>query len=541
MRLVVGQMTWPTLIFLAITFSPCVAVEPPAINNIILMILDGVGYNQYELTRVVYGDLNVDDMYHLGAMTTYSANAEITESPAAATALATGHKTNNVMAAMAPDEQHLTTVLEFARDRGMRTGLITTVMIYDATPAAFAAHNESRYNYSQIAAEMLEAGVDVLLGGGRAVFADGGLLPRAHELGYAYVTDRPQLMRITNNRMLGLFSDIGMSYELDRHWTDEPSIAEMTEKAIEVLSSDSDVGFFLMVEGGKTDWAGHRNDPASIAGDLHAFDEALGVALQFAQEDGHTLVVVTSDHETGGLSFRDADRDHIASFLGQITASAECMSNCLDDRRTNVEQCITQYSPVDELTSTEVRAIQDCGSGFSGWRLEPDSTISDVLSSYARTDFTSNYHTSADVPLFWYGRGAFEYTGACDNTDVGRELIAIVTKSGAWSNSTISWDETEQYDGMSASVAGEVVGSDRHDGMTYINLGNPYPAEELFTVVIPTECEQAFVARFGERPAGFFTGAWIVAHGEVALDDEGRLYMWMCDPYSIRIVERQSQ
>ena len=512
------------------------AGSPEPIDNLILMILDGVGLYHYELARLVYGELSVDSMYALGWMTTHSADAEITQSPAAATALATGRKTNNVMVAMSPSGERLKTVLEYAQDKGMRTGLITTVMIYDATPAAFAAHNETRYNQSDIASEMLEHRVDVLLGGGWTLLYDMDLVTRAEQLGYAYVEDEEQLHDVTGGKVLGLFAPVDMSFELDRHLSSEPSIAQMTAKAIELLSADSDSGFFLMVEGGKADWASHRNDAASIAADLWAFDHALGVAIDFADVNGNTLIVVTSDHETGGLSFAESDRTHIGTFLAGVTASADYMGTQFDKDRTNVENVIVRYTPIDQLSRAEIRRIQDSGNGFQGGELQPGNTIAAVINHYARTTFSSTYHTSADVPLFWYGAGAFAYSGVCDNTDVGRELIGIVTGSGVWSELVTEWDAAVDLVGTHGNVVGDIESTGWHEGTTYLNLGSPYPSVPRFDVVIPPEYEGAFIARFGQAPVEFFDQKRVVVHGEIQLNKEGGPYVYLRDPYAIRVV-----
>jgi len=507
---------------------------PAEIENVILMILDGVGPYQYELTRLVYGELNIDRMLAVGSITTHSADADITESPAAATALATGQKTNNVMVAIAPDGTRLKTVLEYAKEVGMATGLITTVMIYDATPAAFAAHNESRYNQADIASEMLEQGVDVLLGGGRTLFDDEGLVPRTTQLGYTYVETGPELSTVIGERVLGLFAGADMSYELDRHLTNEPSISEMTEKAIEILSA-GDEGFFLMVEGGKTDWAGHRNDAASIAGDLKAFDDAVGVAMEFADNNGQTLIIIASDHETGGLSYSSSDGGFIAGFLQQVTAGVDYIGTRFNKDRSNVESVIRQYTPIQNLTTSEIRRIQDCGEGYQSGRMEPGNTIGAVLSGYERVNFSTTYHTAADVPLLWYGAGAFEYSGLCDNTDIGKQLISIVTRQGVWSDSAILWEDAADHVGTIASVYGEVVQTGGA-GTTYINLGNPFPSFDMFFISIPPESRALFEARFGEAPHDFFDNTNLVAYGEIEVDAEGRPYILLRDPFSIRVL-----
>ena len=287
-------------------------------KTIILFIGDGMGDEHRKAGRWASvgqsGHLAMDTLPHLGWLQTASADKSITDSAASASAMATGVKTDNGHISVDPGEAILETILEIAEARGMATGLVTTVQISHATPAAFAAHVPDRNMYTEIALQMIESGVDVLLGGGEDEFlptAEIGCYPEAGErgdgrnliteaqaAGFTYVCDAAGLASVdplTDDRLLGLFADEGMMRPFS------PSLAALTEKAIDILSRDPE-GFFLMVEGGQIDWAGHANDGANVIGDVIGLDEAVQEGLDYAAIHPDTLVIVTADHETGGMA-----------------------------------------------------------------------------------------------------------------------------------------------------------------------------------------------------------------------------------------------
>jgi alkaline phosphatase len=284
---------------------------------IILLIGDGMGEAQRTAARWQAvgqsGQLAMDAMPVSGWSCTGSANNSVTDSAAAATALATGVKTNNGMISIDPYSNTLTTILEQAQARGMAVGLVTTVQMAHATPAAFASHVYSRSMMTEIASQMMGHHVDVLLGGGEDEFlpdTETGCYPQAGErtdgrnlvgeavaVGYTYVCTPMAFaaVPVTTTHLLGLFADEGMTRPFS------PTLAQMTQKSIDILSQDPE-GFFLMVEGGQIDWACHDNDAANAISDTIGFDEAVAVAQDYASLNPNTLVIVTGDHETGGMS-----------------------------------------------------------------------------------------------------------------------------------------------------------------------------------------------------------------------------------------------
>ena len=293
--------------------APLPLVSHRPVKNVILMIGDGMGFTTIVVTRTVVlgaqGRLTIERLPVTGVIDNYDATRFVSGSAATATSLATGYKTNEDMISLLPDGTPALTILEAAREKGMSTGLVATSTITHATPAAFAAHVPNRYSEVEIAVQLLESKINVLFGGGRALFRSGisgykfkrtdgrDLVEEARKADYVYVETRDELMwlKAENDRVLGLFSD---GYMINQY--PEPTLAEMTEAALEILSHN-EKGFFLMVEGSQIDWAGEDNDiKYTIREQLH-FDLAIRSAIRFAMDDESTLVVVTSDHETGGM------------------------------------------------------------------------------------------------------------------------------------------------------------------------------------------------------------------------------------------------
>ena len=270
------------------------------IKNIIFMIGDGMGPNQVASARErLNAPLSMDGMFVSGTVCTDNVLGELTDSAAAGTALSTGVKTKNGTVAKDKNGNELQTMLEYYAERNKLTGLVTTSFFSDATPAAFGAHVDDRSETAKIAKGFIDNGINVLMGGGTSKFSY-ALMSYAKRNGYEYVTDRNTLLGFDGEKLIGLFASNYMSYENDRPST-EPSIAEMTEKAIDLLSGNED-GFFLMVEAGNIDHAGHSNLLESSIADTIAFSEAVQAALDFLEENPDTLIVVTADHETGGLT-----------------------------------------------------------------------------------------------------------------------------------------------------------------------------------------------------------------------------------------------
>ncbi len=413
-------------------------------KNIIIMIGDGFGFEHAEAGRLVKGgDLVLDQMDpNPGSMNTLNVFGEITDSAAGATAFATGCKTANGNVSMAEDDAtDLETNMEVAKyDEGMATGILSSVYLCDATPGVWLAHAPRR-SCSTIIPQQIDACPDVFLGPGEKVsYARGGKgknavnyidgpLGLVASCGYEQVDNAAELAAATapNDRLLGIWGGYTLMYTIDQQndpGYNLPSLAEMTAKAIEVLSRDDD-GFMLMVEGGGIDWMQHNKDIAGDARDVIAFDEAVEVAYNFAQANGETAVIVTADHETGGL---DLGANPNVPFIQSITASTDFMYGLILRGEATIEDVLATYAGVTDLTPAELQAIEDHG----------ETAISDALSLRANVQWIlpngdvsvapeEGDHTVLEVPVWAYGPGTASLEGSLDNTDIGKLLFDLVT------------------------------------------------------------------------------------------------------------------
>jgi alkaline phosphatase len=286
-------------------------------RRIIVCIGDGMGFVQVQLARQraigADGRLYMEYLPFTGIMRTHAANDLVTDSAAAGTAMACGIKTDNRKLGMTSNNKPQQSILELLAMKGWRTGLVSTSSVTHATPAAFSAHVEERGMEPEIAAQQLAGPVDVMFGGGRSFFAAGkgskrkdgrDLIAEGGQMGVQFIYSRDQLAGlIPGPRVIGLFADGGLTT-----YAPEPMLDEMTAKAIELLSAKCkewfapEPRFFLMVEGSQIDWACHANDADTTIRQTLLFDLAVKEAVEFAVKDRHTLVIVTADHETGGLT-----------------------------------------------------------------------------------------------------------------------------------------------------------------------------------------------------------------------------------------------
>jgi len=288
-------------------------VESEEVKNIIFLIGDGTGLAQIASGQLALagpdGWLAMQTMPVTGIVKVHSSDNLITDSAAGATAFACGEKTDNGVIAQLPDGRNCKTLMEFAMEAGMSTALVATSSITHATPASFASHVPSRGQETIIAEQLAESGVDVMLGGGLEFFAKKGqsesvrednrdLVRELIDAGYAVTTTKEELAAASSNKLVGLYASDGLT----RAET-EPTLPEMTEKALEIISEDED-GFFMMIEGSQIDWAGHANNVEYALREIEDFDQTIKMILEFAKEDGETLVVVTADHETGGMTLQ---------------------------------------------------------------------------------------------------------------------------------------------------------------------------------------------------------------------------------------------
>ncbi|MCU0560299.1 MAG: alkaline phosphatase [Desulfobacterales bacterium] len=436
-RSLAALLTCLLLIAFSGATSPAEAAAPA--KNLIVLIADGCASEQHTFARWFKGAPLAYDPYQVGAIQTFIADSVIADSAPAASAFATGVRTSDKFISVGPNVsvlstlpqpseelryRPLATVLEGAKLLKKATGIVATSRVTHATPAAYAAHTDSRDAEDDIMEQLVHQGVDVVFGGGKRHLlpkAAGGrrtdgkdLLARLAGWGYQLVETREELMRVRAGRVFGMFAASHMDPEIDRPRSNpgQPTLEEMTRKAIEILAQDED-GFFLMVEGSQIDWACHANDPAYLLSDLLAFDRAASAALDFARADGRTLVLVMSDHNTGGFSIGGRASEALYTQLSveallepfrKMKQSAYAMWAQLGKERTvpRLQTALREGWGLD-ITEPEARAVLERAAAY---KTEGHAAIGAVLCPiYTHVGWTTHGHTGGDVPLFAYGPG----------------------------------------------------------------------------------------------------------------------------------------
>jgi len=271
------------------------------------MIGDGMGISQVFAGMTANGNhLFLENFKHIGFSKTQSADNYITDSAAGGTALSCGIKTYNGAIGVNIDTVKVANIREIAEIMGKATGVVSTSAITHATPASYIAHQGSRASYEDIAADFLNSGVDVFIGGGYKHFSerkDGrNLIVELKQKGYQVLTNIDSIRNIKDGKLAGLTASEHNGRVAERG----TMLQVATQTALNILDNDKD-GFFLMVEGSQIDWGGHQNDTRYIVEEMLDFDKTIGIALEFAAKNEETLIIVTADHETGGMSLVGGD------------------------------------------------------------------------------------------------------------------------------------------------------------------------------------------------------------------------------------------
>ncbi|SFN05018.1 alkaline phosphatase [Formivibrio citricus] len=434
-------------VFCSLALGTQAAPPPiPDIRNVIILIPDGMSVGGTTLARWVQGGkpLALDEMA-AGLVRTYNADTPIGDSAPAGSAFATGFKSQTGNVAVLPakvgmpgvpatpkNEVHrpVATILEAARLAGKSTGLVATSEIMHATPADFSAHDPSRKAYDNLSEQQVYNRIDVVFGGGyRYLLAENrkdreDMIGSLKEQGYAIVNTPAEMASLKRDKVWGLFAAKDMKYELDRDPAKEPSLAEMTRKAIELLSKNPN-GFFLMVEGSKIDWAAHANDPAGIVSDVLAFDRAVAEALAFARKDGHTAVFALSDHGNSGITMgnqttsKSYDKEPLFVFvepLRRARLTGEGIGLKLNKDRSNVREVIAEEWGIDDLSDEEVASVVKAKAADINYATGP------ILARRAKIGFTTNGHTGEDVVWYAWTPKRTHPTGVIENTDVAKTM-----------------------------------------------------------------------------------------------------------------------
>jgi alkaline phosphatase len=419
-------------------------------KNLIVLIGDGMGSAQVTAARdyLMYNKginhLNLDSIY-VGQATTYADRGEdggtvvsgvVTDSASAGTAFATGNKTYNAGISVSNEDvsKPFASIIEAAELAGKATGLVTTARITHATPAVYASHVRSRDNESAIASQYLASGVDVLFGGGSGFFlskeekgkrSDKSIIADFEAKGYNYVKDAAGLSALpaSSGKALGLFGSSHINYTPDR--TDAiPSLATMTSKALDILSQE-EKGFAIMIEGGRIDHASHANDFPTTIQETLDFDAAVKAALDFAKKDGNTSVVITADHETGGLSLAiDNIYELNLDLWDKQVHSSENISSKLKDATTaaDVKAIVAANTWIKDLTDAEAAIILE-GDGSSYGR---EGGYNQVVSKRLLIGWSGHGHSGVDVGVWAYGPIAGLVKGQIDNTQIAKASAQVL-------------------------------------------------------------------------------------------------------------------
>lgn len=425
-------------IFLLLLLLPAIlfAQEIKPVKNVIVMIPDGTTLGVYSAARWFkhynkMGERLQVDPYLTGTVTTHSSNAPIGDSAPAGSAYATGvlQQPGNVAIHPQVSEndifavdgartwQPAATILEAMKiEKQKAVGLVVTCEFPHATPADFSAHHYKRSNYKALAPQMAYQNLDVMFGGGNGILTD-DIRQHFNQNGTTlFSNDRNALLNYEGEgKVWALFGDGAMTYDLDRNPEKAPSLAEMTDKALQLLSKKEN-GFFLMVEGSHVDWAAHANDAAAVIHEFLAFDEAVGKVMDFAQNDGNTAVVILSDHATGGLSIGSRNCSGSSSLsledlfgtVSNYKISASGLESILVNTKPDeIKSVFKEYTDV-EITDEEMQTLLSSKNYKEGDYTQVGTSenlahnIVKILNARTCFGFTTGSHTGEEVLLASY-------------------------------------------------------------------------------------------------------------------------------------------
>jgi Alkaline phosphatase len=500
----------PITIYLILAFTFCISsvfAQPSERDNyqgaspkyIFYFIGDGMGLSQTNTAEAYLGAINntngiqklkLNTLPKQGFYTTYAVDRFITGSAAAGTALSTGEKTSiNTIGMDAKRQKPLQTIAEMARDNGYKVGIVSSVSIDHATPASFYAHQPSRSMYYNISLDLSKSGFNYFAGGGinhpegdgkvdekniMSNFGMGGSVELekketnsikiAEARGYRFTNTVKEFKALKkgDDKIISIAPKLvggkSLPYFIDQNGKSDISLAEFTAKGIELLNNKN--GFFMMVEGGKIDWACHANDAATVIQEVIQFDKAVAVALDFYKKHpNETLILVAGDHETGGMALGFSGSHYHSDFaiLQHQNLSYESFSNLISDYKKNnkgnykVEDGLalakkhfglgdTQKGlDLSEFEMQQLKTAFEKSMNYNKEMKKDDqfyllygsydpftTTTCHILSQKAGIGWTSFSHTAAPIPIRSIGVGADLFTGFFDNTDVPKNLMKLI-------------------------------------------------------------------------------------------------------------------
>lgn len=452
--------------------SPTWGVKKP--KNIIFCVADGmaiqmpsmVDYMQQitEGKRSFLATLLEEDYTVTALQETRSLSSVVTDSSAAASTWGSGRRIWNGMTNMFPDKTKLRTLTEIMSEAGVKCGLVTTTTATHATPSGFAVCSISRSLEPEIALSYLSSGVSVLMGGGDRFFNAEKRKDKVDAYGkfaaagFKVARNRNELNAMAPGKILGIFSDSHVPYSIDRVNSTTlnstvPSLAEMAKKAIDSLKGGSN-GFLLQIEGGKVDHACHGNDAVGAIYEQLDFEAAVKVAIDFALADGETLVIITSDHATGGPSLNGDGPEYFDSTaalakIAEMKASVSTVTGLFgrDVKFDKVQDVVLDKLAI-KLSQTEAEMIADIHNGgapfknarFYNWK---GGGIGAILGNHLRVTWTSGNHTCDHVLVAAVGPGSEKIRGVIPNVKFFDIMLGM--KDLSWSNPTMSFLDAQRH------------------------------------------------------------------------------------------------
>lgn len=476
--------------------------KPQTVKNVIVMIPDGMSVTGTTLARLYKGESLALDPLASGLMSTWNGDGTIADSAPAGSAISSGWKSQSGNIAstgkkydfpgvktprQGEELRPVATLLEAAQLSGRSAGIISTSEFMHATPADFSAHDPSRKSYDNLTEQIVYNDLDVILGGGakylkaenRADKEDMAEILTSR--GYSIVNTPEQLNSFSGKKLVGVFGKTdkhtALSYDLDRDPALEPSIGDMTQKAIDVLSQNPD-GFFLMVEGSKVDWAAHANDPVGIVSDVLAFDNAVAKAVEFAKKDGNTLIIAMTDHGNSGISIGDRststnyDKTHWTTFINPLKkakVTGEGFEAILESQSAKqdpvkIRALAQEWLGIDDLTDTEVNNIMGAKADSLNYVVGP------ILAERAKIGFTTNGHTGEDVVLYSYDPRGRLLGGLMDNTEVAHFMASALDVDLEQATNRLFLDANAEFTAKGATVTEDL--ADAENPLLVVKKGN---------------------------------------------------------------------
>ena len=426
-------------------------------KNIIMIVGDGMG--PAYTTAYRYFKDNPDtpaventvfDRVLVGMASTYPHldSSYVTDSAASATALSSGIKTYNGAVGVNVNKEPVESVLGYAKKTGRKTGVVVTSQINHATPASYLSHNEYRYNYNEIADSYIDGGIkaDLYLGGGWNYFIrkDRNLVDEFKKEGFEYVDNYKALGSITpNTPLIGLFADKGLPWSIDDK--DTHRLSTMTKAATAHLANAN--GYFMLIEASQIDWSGHSNDINSAMSEMDDLAKTLEYLETYVAQNPDTLVVLTADHSTGGLTvgangvheWRPEVIKHIGKSINSIAAIFE-KEDITQERISQLFNFGVSKEEVANLVAIKAKTISDIESFVKTAKTEKSKKykpnlkkaiykeLNKIVDKRTNTGWTSTGHTAVDVQVFSFGKGSELFKGYQDNTDIAKKIFTLLGK-----------------------------------------------------------------------------------------------------------------